>query len=303
MTKRHPLRILLTGASGQVGTEFRRRAGHLLVLAPPRAEFDLARPDSLGSWLRAQRPQLIVNAGAYTAVDRAEDEPDLAFRVNGQAVQALASFADEADIPLLQLSTDYVFDGAKNSPYLESDAACPTSAYGRSKAAGEAAARAARRHAILRLSWVFAAHGSNFVRTMLRLARERPQLRVVDDQIGGPTWAGHAAEALLVWIDAFVAGRSPPSGTWHLGGTPHTSWYAFACEVLSQAHQRGLIGAMPEVAAIATHEYPTRAKRPANSRLDGSFTRQTLGLPPADWREGLARVLDEIKQAQSGAAG
>lgn len=302
-TTRNPLRVLLTGSSGQVGTEFRRRAAHLKVLSPPRTEFDLSQPETLGPWLRAQRPQLILNAGAYTAVDRAEDEEALAFRVNAEAVQALASFAHEADVPLLHLSTDYVFDGTRSSPYTETDAPCPASAYGRSKSAGESAARSAPRHAILRLSWVFAAHGSNFVRTMLRLAREREQLHVVDDQFGGPTWAGHVAEALHVWIDAFINGRSPPSGTWHFGGTPHCSWYAFACEVLAQAHRRGLIAAIPHVQPIPTHEYPTRAKRPANSRLDGSFTQQALGLPTADWREGLARVLDEIATAEGRAAG
>ncbi|MGH8516882.1 MAG: dTDP-4-dehydrorhamnose reductase, partial [Panacagrimonas sp.] len=282
------MRVLLTGSSGQVGTEFRRRAAHLDVLAPTREEFDLARPETLERWLQAQWPQLIVNAGAFTAVDRAEDEEALALRINGDAVQALASFANAADIPLLQLSTDYVFDGTRSSPYTESDSPNPASAYGRSKAAGESAARSARQHAILRLSWVFASHGSNFVRTMLRLARQQQHLRVVDDQFGGPTWAGHVADALHAWIDAFAAGRTPPSGTWHFSGTPHTSWHAFACELLAQAHRRGLIDTLPRVEAIASSEYPTRARRPANSRLDSTITRRTLGLQPADWREGLA---------------
>ena len=299
MTNRHPLRVLLTGATGQVGTEFRRRAAHLVVLPPTRAEFDLARPDSLASWLRHERPDLIVNAGAYTAVDRAEDEEALAYRINAEAVEVLATFANEADIPLLQLSTDYVFDGTKIAPYVETDAVGPASAYGRSKAAGESAARSARRHAILRLSWVFASHGSNFVRTMLRLARERPQLRVVDDQFGGPTWAGHAAQVLHAWIDSFAAGREPASGTWHFSGVPHTSWHAFASEVLAQAHRRGMIDALPRVEAIPTHAFPTRARRPANSRLDGALTCHMLGLNPVDWHEGLACVLDEIAQAEN----
>ena len=294
MTTPHPLRVLLTGATGQVGTEFRRRAAHLEVLAPPRAEFDLARPETLGAWLHQQRPHVIVNTAAYTAVDRAEDEEALAFRVNAEAVHVLAAFADASDVPLLHLSTDYVFDGAKAAPYLESDPVSPASAYGRSKAAGEAAARVARRHSILRLSWIFASHGSNFVRTMLRLARERSRLRVVADQIGGPTWAGHAAEALLAWIDVFVRGAPLPAGTWHLGSTPHTSWHDFACEVLKQAHRRGLIDAMPEVDPIATSDYPTRATRPANSRLDAARSERELGLKPVDWREGLVRTLDEI---------
>lgn len=296
---RSPLRVLLTGSSGQVGTEFRRRAAHLQVLAPTRTELDLARPESLAPWLRMQQPQLIVNAGAYTAVDRAEDEEALAFRVNAESVQALASFANETGVPLLHLSTDYVFDGARSSPYVETDMPHPAGAYGRSKAAGEAAAVTAHRHAIFRLSWVFASHGANFVRTMLRLAREGRPLRVVNDQLGGPTWAGHAADALIAWIEAFSAGRSLPSGTWHFSGTPFTSWHAFACEVLEQAHRRGMMVAMPEVQPIPTNEFPTRAKRPANSRLEASFTRQALDfLPSANWREGLAQVLDEIAQAE-----
>lgn len=296
--------MLLTGASGQVGTEFRRRAGHLQLLAPPRSEFDLARPETLTPWLEAHRPRLIVNAGAYTAVDRAEEEEALAFRVNAASVGVLASYAGEANIPLLHLSTDYVFDGTGAAPYRETDVPHPASAYGRSKGAGESAARLARRHAIFRLSWVFASHGSNFVRTMLRLAREGRPLRVVDDQVGGPTWAGHAAEALLAWIGAYDADRVPPSGTWHVGGTPHTSWHAFAREVFEQAHRLGLIASVPQVQAIPTHEFPTRAKRPANSRLDDAYTRRKLRfLPPADWREGLAKVLAEIAHAEAAAAG
>lgn len=294
MTTTPRLRVLLTGASGQVGTELRRRSDSWELLAPTRAAFDLARPDELGAWLRRQRPDLIVNAGAYTAVDRAEDEEALAFRVNAEAVDALAGYANEAGIPLLQLSTDYVFDGTKSTPYVETDPPCPVGAYGRSKAAGETAARNARRHAIVRLSWIFAAHGSNFVRTMLRLAGERPKLRVVADQAGGPTWAGHIAESLVVLIRALSTDTAPANGTWHLGGEPHTNWHAFACEVMLQAHRRGLIAAMPALDAIATHEYPTRATRPANSRLDGTHTRQVFGLRHLDWRQGLAHALDEM---------
>jgi dTDP-4-dehydrorhamnose reductase len=292
--KPNPLRILLTGATGQVGTEFRRRAGAFQVLAPTRSEFDLASPETLGPWLRAQRPGLIINAGAYTAVDRAEDEEALAMRVNALAVEALAAYADEADVPLLQLSTDYVFDGEKTTPYTETDAPRPLGVYGRSKAEGEIAARAARRHAIIRLSWVFASHGSNFVRTMLRLATERPRLRVVADQQGGPTWAGHAAECLVTWVEAHAAGRTPAPGTWHLESLPHVSWYTFAREILAQAQHRGLLGTLPAIEAIASHEFPTRARRPANSRLDGALTQAALGVRAPDWRDGLSRTLDEL---------
>lgn len=288
------MRLLLTGASGQVGSEFRRRAQGLEVLAPSRAEFDLGQPDTLMPWLERQRPRMILSVGAYTAVDRAEDEPDLALRVNRDAVAALAAYASRAAIPLLHLSTDYVFDGLKARPYVESDACVPGGVYGASKLAGELAARDAEKHLILRVSWVFAAQGANFVRTMLRLARERDHLRVVADQIGGPTWAGDIAQALRTLVDRHARGEHLPSGLFHYAGEPAVSWHAFASEILIRAAARGLIAQPPQVEAIRTADYPTRARRPANSRLDSSRAARDLGLPTPDWRRGLDRVLDEL---------
>lgn len=291
------MRVLLTGGSGQVGTEFRRRAQGLDLLAPSRDEFDLADPSSMQTWLTRERPQLILSVGAYTAVDRAEDESELAFRVNRDAVQVLADHAREHAVPLLHLSTDYVFDGEKLSPYLPTDATAPTGVYGASKLGGEQAAASAPRHLILRVSWVFAAHGANFVRTMLRLGRERELLRVVNDQFGGPTWAGHIAEALRALVDRIARGESLPWGIWHHAGQPHLDWHAFACAILEQAHARGLIPKMPTVEAIPSRDYPTRARRPANSRLESSRTASTLGLATPDWHAGLAATLDELGRA------
>lgn len=289
------MRILLTGGSGQVGTEFRRRAAGLDLLAPSRAEFDLSQPDSLEAWLDGHRPEIILSVGAYTAVDRAEDEAEIAFRVNAASVSQLAGYAARHDVALLHLSTDYVFDGSKTEPYVESDPTGPTGVYGASKLAGEKAAQHAPRHLILRTSWVFAAHGANFVKTMLRLSRERDRLRVVDDQFGGPTWAGHIAQALRDLVDRVGGAATPPPwGTYHFGGQPHLSWYGFAREVVAAAKARGLIERVPVVEAITTSEFPTRAKRPANSRMDGALTRQRLGLEAPDWRAGLAATLDEL---------
>ncbi len=288
------MRVLLTGGSGQVGNEFRRRAEGLDLLAPTRAEFDLSQPDSLRPWLHRERPEMILSVGAYTAVDRAEDESDLAYRVNRDAVQVLADYARQRDVPLIHLSTDYVFDGEKTWPYTEDDATGPTGVYGASKLAGEQAARSAPRHLVLRVSWVFASHGANFVKTMLRLGRERDLLRVVDDQFGGPTWAGHIAESLRTLVDRIGRGEALPCGTWHHAGEPHVHWHAFAVEVLAQATARGLIPRMPMVEAIQSIQYPTRARRPANSRLDGSRAQAQLGLKPPDWRQGLAATLDDI---------
>lgn len=291
------MRILLTGGSGQVGTEFRRRAQGLSLLAPSRSEFDLSRPESLGPWLEREQPQVILSVGAYTGVDRAEDEPDLAYRVNRDAVQALADHARRAAIPLLHLSTDYVFDGSKSTPYVETDATGPTGVYGASKLGGEYAARSAPQHMVLRVSWVFAAHGANFLRTMLRLGGERDHLRVVADQFGGPTWAGHIAESLRALVDRIAAGESLPNGIWHHAGEPHVSWHGFACEILAHAQGRGLIMRLPRIDPITTPEYPTRAQRPLNSRLDNSRGVQDLGLRIPDWRAGLDAALTELVRA------
>lgn len=293
------MRILLTGGSGQVGTELRRRSQGLELLAPSRGELDLAAPEQVSDWLRVHRPQLILSVGAYTAVDRAEDEPALAQRVNAGSVARLADYSAANGAPLLHLSTDYVFAGERDQPYRESDPTGPTGVYGASKLAGEQAAARTPNHLILRTSWVFAAHGSNFVRTMLRLGRERDRLRVVSDQHGGPTWAGHIAEALLTLVSRIERGEPLAWGTYHFGGQPHLSWHSFAEQIFDQARARSLIERLPVVDAISTAEYPTRARRPANSRLDGSQTYDRLGLAAPDWQAGLAAVLDELARTRS----
>lgn len=294
------MKIFLTGASGQVGTEFLRRAAGLDVVAPHESAFDLTKVETIAPTLDAAKPALILNVAAYTAVDRAEDEAERAQAINATAVEAIAAWAAPRDVPLVQVSTDYVFDGRAGRPYRDDDAPAPTGVYGRTKLAGENAARTVPRHLVLRTSWVFSGHGANFVLTMLRLGAERDRLRVVDDQRGGPTWAGHLAEALVTLSRRVAAGDALSWGTFHYSGQPHTTWWAFARTILEQAHARGLIARLPVVDAIATHEYPTRAQRPADSRLDGTRTLQALGLAPPDWRDGLAQVLDELAQRRAG---
>ena len=222
----------------------------------------------------------------------------MAFRTNRDSVSSLAQFANAQGIPLIHLSTDYVFDGGKPKPYLESDAVSPAGIYGLSKLGGELAARQAEQHVVLRVSWVFAAHGANFVRTMLRLGADRDVLRVVDDQRGGPTWAGDIANALRTLVDRVRSGDRLPSGTWHFAGEPHLSWYEFAREILTEAARRKLIPKLPTLEAIATHEYPTPARRPANSRMDSSLALKELKLEVPDWRRGLSECLDEIAAAR-----
>jgi dTDP-4-dehydrorhamnose reductase len=294
------VKIFLTGVSGQVGTEFQRRSSGLEVVAPHESVFDLTKAETIAPTLDAANPGLILNVAAYTAVDRAEDDAERAHAINARAVEAIAEWAAPRDVPLVQISTDYVFDGSAGRPYREDDTPAPGAVYGRTKLAGENAARTVPRHLVLRTSWVFSAHGANFVLTMLRLGAERDRLRVVDDQRGGPTWAGHLAESLVTLSRRIVAGETLPWGTFHYSGQPHTTWCAFARATLEQAHVRGLIAKLPAVEAIATHEYPTRAQRPVDSRLDGTRAARELGLAPPDWRDGLTQVVDELAQHRAG---
>jgi len=291
------MKVLLTGGTGQVGTEVRLRAAGLDLHAPGREVLDLSQPDSMKSWLAREQPDLILSVGAYTAVDRAEDEPDLAYAINRDAPAVLAEYCAAQGKTLLHVSTDYVFDGEGDQPYAETAPVAPIGIYGDSKAQGEAAVRLAPRHVILRVSWVFAAHGGNFVKTMLRLGATRESLGVVDDQVGGPTWAGHIAEALLALTGRLEQGEELPWGTYHFAGAPSLSWCGFAHSIFDRAEARGLLARAPKVNAIATSDYPTKARRPANSRLDMQRAVAVLGLAIPDWQAGLDATLDSLHRA------
>jgi len=299
-------RILITGSTGQVGTALRQhsRAAGFTVLAPHRADLDLADPASIRAAFVRAAPDAVINAGAYTAVDRAESEPDLAHAVNAAAPALLAELCHTAGIPLLHVSTDYVFDGTNTRPWLEEDATGPLGVYGASKLAGEAAIRAAcSRHLILRTAWVFSAAGQNFVKTMLRLGQERDRLGIVSDQTGCPTAASDIAGTLWHLTERLLAIPAPtptpavsaavpetaPWGTFHYGGAPAVSWLAFAEAIFTLARQHGLKTPQPE--GIPTSAYPTPARRPAWSVLDCAKIQAAFGIPQPDWHTALASVV------------
>ncbi len=283
--------ILVFGKTGQVAMELNRQAD---VRALGRERADLSDPAACASAILAERPSVVINAAAWTAVDAAEEHEAEVHVVNAEAPGAMARACAELGIPFLHVSTDYVFDGSGSRPWRESDPVAPLGAYGRTKLAGEEAVRAAGgAHAILRTSWVFSAHGQNFVKTMLRLAETRDRLSIVGDQIGGPTPAADIAATLLRMARAMQVGQG--GGLYHLGGAPAVSWADFAREIFA------LAGRAVTVTDIPSAEYPTPAQRPLNSRLDGTALRRDFGIAPPDWRAGLAAVLAELGARRAGA--
>lgn len=290
--------ILVTGGSGQVGTELQRLAmPGLRFVAPPRAELDLTQPTSLAAMV-ADRPwAAIINAAAYTAVDAAEGDPLTAWTVNALAPAALAAAANGAGIPLIHVSTDYVFDGTKPSPYAEEDPVAPLGVYGASKLGGELAVRtSAGRHVILRTAWVLSAHGSNFLKTMLRLAASRPELGVVDDQLGCPTAAADIAAALGVIARRLIDDAAAPSGAYHFVNAGEASWCHLAREIFALSSAAG--GPSADVRAITTAEYPTPARRPANSRLATAKLSRDFGIVPRPWREPVGEIVAGLLRTQ-----
>lgn len=307
------MKFLVLGASGQVGFELMRALVPLgEVVAATRdganhtVDADLARADSLARALDAIAPDIVVNAAAYTAVDRAEDEPELADRINHRAVAEIGAWAARRGAGVVHYSTDYVFDGTATHPYRETDPTAPIGVYGRTKRDGETALLASgARHLILRTAWVYAARGKNFLLTMLRLARERDELRVVDDQLGAPTparlIADATAEALASWHVSLETRDTRFDGVHHLVSAGQCSWHEFATAIVDRAAARGLIERAPRVVAIKTSDYPTRARRPAYSVLDTERFAGAFGLQLPDWGMGLESTLDELVALRGGA--
>jgi len=286
------MRVLVTGVTGQVGGAIIKvLPSHVSVVAADRQQLDLAQPDRIASVLDRIAPDLIISPAAYTAVDRAQDERDMAYRINAEAPGAIARWAASHQIPMIHFSTDYVFDGT--------DMPNPLSVYGASKLAGDDAVRSAGGpHLIIRTSWVYAAAGSNFFRTIARLARERKELRVVADQIGAPTSANLIADTIARIITKssgnFRETFARAKGLVNVAASGETSWHGFAVAIISGLGERGVKIAAEKITPISTASYPTKAERPANSRLDLGRLKEVFGLETSDWRDALAIELDRL---------
>lgn len=288
-----PLNILISGKTGQVAVELQKHLaglGNLIVLG--RDVLDLSQPEQIRAQVRAHKPDLIIIAAAHTAVDQAENEPELAFAINASAPGVFAEEAAALGIPLIHYSTDYVFDGSKPAPYTEDDATNPLGVYGKSKLAGELAiAASGAQHLILRTSWVYSTHGKNFLLTMQRLLQERPELRVVADQIGAPTWAGTIAQSTRALIERWQAGEAGAWGTYHLTAQGETSWFGFTQAIAAHLSAQGKTCATLE--PIPASAYPTPAARPQNSRLDCSKLAREWGVTQPDWDAALSECVAE----------
>lgn len=287
-------RILVTGINGQLGEELQHTlTSHGEVIGVGRETVDFSQPDALRRVMGEVKPDWVINAAAYTAVDKAESEPDLANAINAIAPGILAEECQKLGIPLIHVSTDYVFDGSKSQPYQENDPTNPLSIYGRSKLAGEVAIRNnCENHIILRTAWVYGVGGKgNFVKTMLRLGSEREEIRVVADQIGSPTWTGDLASAIAGLL------KQTPPGTYHYTNSGVASWYDFAVAIFEEAKQLGWNLKLQRVVPITTPEYPTPAKRPAYSVLSCAKISAVLGTYPPHWRQGLRKMLQITVQS------
>ena len=295
------MKILLTGTAGQVGGALLPLLqGRADIVAPELEQFDLSRPAELAGKLNSIAPDLIINPAAYTAVDRAEDERELAFRINAEAPRAIARWAAPRGVPLVHFSTDYVFDGSGDRPWREDSTPAPLSVYGQSKLAGDQAiVEAGALHVIARTSWVYAASGANFLKTIVRLAGEREQLRIVGDQIGAPTTASAISQSVVAMLprggDDLRRTFEQRGGVVNLVCTGETSWHGFATAIVSGLEARGAKFAVKQIVPIRSDEFPVKAKRPFNSRLDLTRLRERFGITPPSWQQALDRELDAIK--------
>ena len=291
MPSSHLPRILITGGSGQVGHCLKAQLeGCAELSVPDSSALNIADRRSVRQAVETFRPDYIINAAAYTAVDKAENDAERAFAVNRDGARHLAEAAEAAGAVMLHISTDYVFDGAGGAPYDEAAPTAPQNIYGASKLAGEQAVLAAcRRAVVMRTSWVFGANGQNFVKTMLRLGRERDSLGIVADQYGAPTAAADIAAALITIVRRHTPEQlAERAGIYHYCGSPYASWFEFAETIFAEAAAQGVLAKIPAVKPIATADYPTPAKRPADSRLDCGKIRVVFGIGPCDWHSALS---------------
>jgi len=286
-------KVMLVGKNGQVGRELAQRliANKFDVLALGRQELDITQGADVMRQVLEFNPSFIVNCAAYTTVDRAESDVEAAYQGNELGPKNLALAANECGAVLLHLSTDYVFSGTKEGSYLETDPVAPSGVYGASKLAGEKAiAESCRQHIILRTAWVFGAQGNNFVKTMLRLGRERDSLGVVDDQRGGPTYAGDIAAAIITIIQRIPREAFEDWGIYHFSGFPYVSWFGFASSIFAEAEKQGLLNSSPVLTPLSSEQYPTPAERPKNSCLDGGKITRVFGVEPSNWSGALKQL-------------
>jgi dTDP-4-dehydrorhamnose reductase len=286
------MKILITGCNGQVGTSLvKKLTGVVELLAVDRKSLDITDEQAVTRLVAEYNPDIIINAAAYTAVDRAESESEFAFAVNRDGPKYLAKAAQKAGAALLHISTDYVFSGDKTGEYNETDKTSPQSVYGQSKLGGEnAVIEHCHRHIILRTAWVFSEYGNNFVKTMLRLGQDREALSIVGDQFGGPTYAGDIASALIKIAHAIEEKQEINWGIYHFSGLPHVSWYDFAADILNKAAAQNMISSVPTVSNIPTSEYPPPATRPVNSKLNCSKISREFTIEPSDWQQALNQI-------------
>ncbi|MCI5763999.1 MAG: dTDP-4-dehydrorhamnose reductase [Actinobacillus porcinus] len=285
-------KFLITGAKGQVGHCLTQQlTGKAEILAVDRDELDITDQSAVKKIVETFKPDVIINAAAHTAVDRAESEVELSEAINVKGPQYLAEAANKIGAVILHISTDYVFEGTGTGEYKEEDQTNPQGVYGRTKLAGEIAVQQANpRSIILRTAWVFGEHGHNFVKTMLRLAKDRDSLGIVGDQFGGPTYAGDIAKTLIEIANQILAGKENAFGVYHFTGKPYVSWYEFAKAIFVEAESQNILKKSPLVNRIATSDYPTPAKRPANSRLDLTKIKQVFNIEPSDWQKALKNI-------------
>ncbi|MCG7586643.1 dTDP-4-dehydrorhamnose reductase [Photobacterium sp. OFAV2-7] len=286
------MRVLITGCYGQVGhCLVQQLTGKAELLAVDREQLDITNEGAVIDAVAEFKPDVIINAAAHTAVDKAEEELELSYAINRDGPKYLAKAANKIGAAILHISTDYVFAGSKDGLYLESDETDPQGVYGKSKLAGEEAViEACSKHVILRTAWVFGQHGNNFVKTMLRLSKDRDSLGIVGDQFGGPTYAGDIAKALVTISNQIVKGNDVEYGVYHFSGAPHVSWFEFAQVIFDEAVKQNLMVTAPQLNSITTSDYPTPAKRPANSKLDTSKITQGFNIQASDWRSALADI-------------
>ncbi|NKC17446.1 dTDP-4-dehydrorhamnose reductase [Pseudoalteromonas sp. S4498] len=286
------MRILITGRQGQVGTCLTEKLSHeasFEVLALTKTELDITDQARVNEVVYDFSPNIIINAAAYTAVDKAEEQVQLAYGINRDGPSYLAKVSQQIGATLLHISTDYVFDGNKLEEYVETDATKPLGIYGQSKLAGElAVAEFCEKHIILRTSWVFGEYGNNFVKTMLRIGAVREQLNIVGDQFGGPTYAGDIADSLIEIAKKIEKDNEIPYGVYHFSGLPQLSWYEFADFIFEQASAQGVITSKPILGKISTEEYPTLAKRPANSRLKVDKLTESFSIEASNWKAAMS---------------